>query len=323
MESFDRNLRKAASMITDSVQASHIASGGVPAPTVPLNMRKNTNPEVMKAFEILEPDSTIELLNMAKELKEAKGNLKAKIIEQARYEWRCCAEKILVSGKVSHGLPNPVGYYDDNGTGSGRYSEETILRRTLEMVALKVYVDIMRHSQHQTELLKEMKQIKDFNPEYVLDVIMESDIPVKGRRKLRKTVMQFMNAKPRNVDMDTTVEDMYYSEDGKHLSEEGDALPVKECNQDNPYPTRIGNLVMSKACVVEESDEEIIKGKGVLDESKWESAKKTVRGQKKQPGDFYAMVSHIYQNMGGRYKGSTKKAEPDVFDRLLEKAGVI
>lgn len=50
---------------------------------------------------------------------------------------------------------------------------------------------------------------------------------------------------------------------------------------------------------------DLVKGKGVADEATWERAKKQAR---KQEGaeDFYALVSHIYQKMGGTY---TKKAK--------------
>lgn len=65
---------------------------------------------------------------------------------------------------------------------------------------------------------------------------------------------------------------------------------------------------------VEKSEDDIEKGKGVLDEAKWERAKKIVAKQKKAPADKYAMISHIYQKMGGKY--SSKKSEFDADDLM-------
>jgi len=63
--------------------------------------------------------------------------------------------------------------------------------------------------------------------------------------------------------------------------------------------------------------------KNILDEGIWKKAKKSAEKQKAGAQDFYALVSHIYQKMGGRYskKGGMKKATDDL--RYLLKAKYI
>lgn len=69
-----------------------------------------------------------------------------------------------------------------------------------------------------------------------------------------------------------------------------------------------------------EDDSDLKKGKGVMDEAKWEKAKKVVAKQKKAPKDKHAMISHIYQQMGGKYSSESKKSEFDS-DDLMKAAG--
>jgi len=50
------------------------------------------------------------------------------------------------------------------------------------------------------------------------------------------------------------------------------------------------------------SSKHLAPGHGVVDEALWEKAKKSVDKKKYKGDDYWAVVQHVYQNMGGKYK---------------------
>lgn len=60
---------------------------------------------------------------------------------------------------------------------------------------------------------------------------------------------------------------------------------------------------------------------GKVDERKWQKAKKKVKEQGKDPENNYALVNHIYQNMGGKFeeKGASVASQYKKLSRDLRK----
>lgn len=135
-----------------------------------------------KAITVLEPIKFArQVIDEAEQVKTAEGRLHESIEHTTGHLWQACLEKVFTTGEMppEGNYPYPRGFYDAESRGSdgsiGRFSEEELLYKTLELTSIKVYIDLMRRGNtHDKDLLEGIKKI-NFNPAYVKKVILSSE----------------------------------------------------------------------------------------------------------------------------------------------------
>lgn len=198
-----------------------------------------------KAVEVLEPIKYVQMLvREADAVKTAEGRLNEDIEREAGYHWRECFEVVRNTGKIDFGTPYPVGYYDAPSRGSdgsiGRYSEEDLLMKTLDLTAVKVYVELTRRAKsHDKDLLEGMKQIK-FTIDYVRGIMATSEKLAKQIKKGIKNYVGSMMAG--ECHSRSGAVDYAYSE------ELGD---LEKSQVGEAPPTRSGSVQLKKAAGVQ------------------------------------------------------------------------
>lgn len=144
--------------------------------------KSQSDSDINKAITPLETIKYAQqVVNEAEQVKTAEGRLHESIEHTVGYTWSGCLERVFTTGEMppEGNYPYPRGFYDAGSRGAngsiGDFSEEELLYKTLDLTAIKVYVDIMRRGNtHDKDLLEGIKKVK-FNPEYVKKVILGSD----------------------------------------------------------------------------------------------------------------------------------------------------